>query len=732
MINSPHHRPASAPGSAAPQSGFHLNPHTVWIAVRYWWKIATPVAILLAAAAAIAICYLNKPRYTAETWLLIKEKQDVILRSLELDSRKFIENQLEIIRSPRLLTPLTSNPDIVSIPEFAGEEDLVLAIARSLKIAPRGKSDIYVLSFASVSPEKAELLVKEVTKAYLDFRRQTESEKDTNIVSLLEEQRVARYKEMTELRQNVRELSMQITGIDPFRGNVGNVKDDASSQNDNQLSAMKTELVREGLELNYLAAEIKAEEEMQANAVFELSEADISKYVDQHPRYAILVAKRDRGQEKEAEFRKTGVNLEANPSYKQLVAELVATEQDMETTRQELVVQARESLERQFALARADRLGKMRREYASNQLKFKVLDDTFKHEMESVKKTAKQYTGDTLELEFRKAKLDQISIIHDEISARILAITTEQRAPNRVEIFKTASLPIRPDELLPWKKLLPGCAVAFALPFTLVVAWEHLFRRVSSRTQFESANEISVIGEVTSLPTRKRSLASADLSVSRDVLLYEESVDGLRTYLSLVESLHDMRVLAVTSAISREGKTSLASQLAVSIARATGEPTLLVDGDMRAPDIHWIFGTDLGPGLVEVLSGECTLDEAIETSFSDKLHILTAGKLTSNPHGLLGSGEFAALVEKLLTAYRHIIVDTPPVLPASEALVMARAADAAVVCVRRDFSRMDQVQDACRRMAGAGVNTIGAVINGIPVQQYASRYGSYGYYSVSK
>jgi tyrosine-protein kinase Etk/Wzc len=155
--------------------------------------------------------------------------------------------------------------------------------------------------------------------------------------------------------------------------------------------------------------------------------------------------------------------------------------------------------------------------------------------------------------------------------------------------------------------------------------------------------------------------------------------------------------------------------------------TLLIDGDMRSPEIHEIFDTELGPGLADVLRGECPVEEAIETGFSEKLHVLTAGRLTTSPHQLLGRGEFRALVEKLSTMYGHIVIDTPPILPASEALIMARAADMAVLCVRRDYSRLDQVEEANRRMTGAGVNTAGAVLNGIPHQHYAYKYGSYYY-----
>jgi len=197
--------------------------------------------------------------------------------------------------------------------------------------------------------------------------------------------------------------------------------------------------------------------------------------------------------------------------------------------------------------------------------------------------------------------------------------------------------------------------------------------------------------------------------------------------LSLGKLSQGFQVLAVTSAVSQEGKTTLAAQLATSIARATGEPTLLIDGDMRSPEIHEIFDTELSAGLAEVLRGECPVEEAIETSLSETLHILTAGRLTASPHRLVGNGEFENVIEKLRAMYRHIIIDPPPILPASEALVLARVADSTVLCVRRDYSRLDQVDEAYRRMIAANVHTCGAVLNGIPFHQYAFKYGSYDY-----
>ena len=209
--------------------------------------------------------------------------------------------------------------------------------------------------------------------------------------------------------------------------------------------------------------------------------------------------------------------------------------------------------------------------------------------------------------------------------------------------------------------------------------------------------------------------------------VFEESVDSLRTSLVLSEALKDMKVLAITSAANNEGKTSISVQLAVSIARATGERTLLVDGDMRSPDVHSIVDLPLEPGLVDVLEHKCSMEDAIVTSWSKHVHVLPAGKLRRSPHSLVANGAFKSFLSQVRESYRYIVIDTPPVLAASEALAFAKAADATLICTMRDISRVEQVNATHQRLLAADANPVGIVLNGVPTRHYSYRYGSYSY-----
>jgi capsular exopolysaccharide synthesis family protein len=334
--------------------------------------------------------------------------------------------------------------------------------------------------------------------------------------------------------------------------------------------------------------------------------------------------------------------------------------------------------------------------------------------------------GSLLELTSKLAELARAEKVFELLSERVLKLQTEERAPLGVSLLKRAEVPTSPAEASPLRKMGLAALAALCLPFVLATFWERFVGRVSEPNQLQRETRVSVVGEVAELPDHR---AHNGASLSRRTLgklqVFEESVDGLRTALLLSDDLRELRVIAVTSAASHEGKTSLAVSLALSVARASGQPTLLVDGDLRAPSVHRLFDAPLEPGLAEVLRGERRLEEAIVPAADGAVHVLPAGKLTASPHALLGSGPLAAVLRELSARYRYVIIDTPPILGGAEALLLAKIADGCLLCALRNSSRGDEVRKACEQLATAGTRLIGAVLNGVPSRRYDYRKGPY-------
>ena len=688
-------------------------------AVRYWWRLAVPTALVLAVAAAAVVVYVSKPQYTAASWLIIREKPEYLLNPHVMDDpRKFVQNQLELMRSPPVVDPVANQPDVFATPELA-IGDPAERLRRLLKVRSQGQSDFFVIEFTSESPQKAALIVNEVAKAYLLLQDRDLSQRMEATISRLERQRADQQQLIERLRDQVQDKTKTLTGVDPFAA-----KASAQLSLQDSLSPLQSQIVDAEIEHAITAAQVEAEEEILKKEVIEVPAIEVENRLQTLPEIAGLRQRIADAQSQMQEHQRAAGNLDKNASFQQLVRRKAGDEQQLEKRLGELRTQLKAEMEKVARMRRVDEVAGLRKSLDAKRLSVDIL----RERMQKERSTQQVYKGETVELEFLRTDYESAAKVFEAINARIVTMRLEQHAPDRVMLFKEASPPTVPDQALPYKHMGVAAALAFALPFGLALAFESLHRRVGSRRQLEASSRLSVVAEVTCMPRvqASKSLASRNRA-DRELQLFEESIYGLRTHLLLAQASGGMQTLAVTSAISREGKTSVAVQLALSIAKSTGESTLLVDADLRCPEIHRIFEIERSPGVAELLHRASRPADAIDASFSPLLHVLPAGKLDTVPHRLLGSPAFPRLLEYLRQQYRFIVIDTPPILPASEALLVARAADATLVCARRDFSRHDQVPEACHRLRSAGVRIAGSVLNGISPSSYAYRYGSYYY-----
>jgi capsular exopolysaccharide synthesis family protein len=254
-----------------------------------------------------------------------------------------------------------------------------------------------------------------------------------------------------------------------------------------------------------------------------------------------------------------------------------------------------------------------------------------------------------------------------------------------------------------------------------------LDRRVSDVEQLARDTRLRILGEIAELPVRNVAVSARRMSgrLQRSAHVFAESINSLRTNMSLAEDLHDKRVFALLSAVSGESKSSVATSLAMSFANATGRPTLVIDGDMRSPDVAAMLKTKSQPGLFEVLSGKSELEDCIQHVADSQLYVLPAGRADRTAHHYVTVKATEALMARLRTKFQTILIDTPPVLGASESVVLAKSADAALFCSLAGVSKIRQVQMAVDRLEHAGVNVAGAVLSGSSVRRYAYRYGYY-------
>jgi polysaccharide biosynthesis transport protein len=248
-----------------------------------------------------------------------------------------------------------------------------------------------------------------------------------------------------------------------------------------------------------------------------------------------------------------------------------------------------------------------------------------------------------------------------------------------------------------------GAGVSFVL-LALLAGWvEWSDKRVKSAGDVCLALNLPILG---TLPDLKKPPVASEAATGPEA----EAVDVLRTLL-VRRTGGGPCVVLVTSAGLGEGKTTLAAHLAASLARAWRK-TLLVDGDLRHPGAHKAFNAVLDPGLSDVLRGDVEAADAIQPTPLSWLWLLPAGHSDSHALQALAQHEGAAFLDGLREHYEFIIVDSAPVLPIADTLLLCQRADAVVLAVRCGTSRLPSVRAAQQRLGAMSAPFLGAIVLG--------------------
>jgi capsular exopolysaccharide synthesis family protein len=214
-----------------------------------------------------------------------------------------------------------------------------------------------------------------------------------------------------------------------------------------------------------------------------------------------------------------------------------------------------------------------------------------------------------------------------------------------------------------------------------------------------------------------------------------ESYRALRTSLLLSNPGAPPKVIMVTSALPQEGKTTTSINCAIVLAqKQKGGRVLLIDADLRRPSIHKHLGMGLRKGLSDVLTGNATLEEAIApTAIDENLFVLPAGTPPPYPAELLASSDMRDKLVQLREQYAHIIIDTPPSLSVTDAVVLSTRADAVVLVIRSGQTKKQSLRRARDILAQVNAKVVGVLLNAVDLSspdyyyyyEYQGKYASY-------
>ncbi|HZV03981.1 MAG TPA: polysaccharide biosynthesis tyrosine autokinase [Gemmataceae bacterium] len=309
-----------------------------------------------------------------------------------------------------------------------------------------------------------------------------------------------------------------------------------------------------------------------------------------------------------------------------------------------------------------------------------------------------------------RENINRVQKFVDNLDLKLHEEELELQAPARVSKHQDAEL-----QKKDMKKQLLGVIVSpvvVLLGVCMGVAWLDVRqRRIRSAGEVSRGLGIRVVGAVPSVPNLEHHLVGPTGEPDLEGHPALESIDALRTQLLRDADDEHTRVVMVTSATHGEGKTTVASHLASSLARA-GRRTLLIDGDLRRPSAHQLFELPMHPGFSEVLLSEVELTDAVQTTTLDGLSFMAAGQWDREVLHALARDGVEGIFEKLQQEFDFVVIDSHPVLAATDSLLIGQRVDAVILSVLREVSQMPRVYAASQRLTTLGIRVLGAVVNG--------------------
>jgi receptor protein-tyrosine kinase len=315
--------------------------------------------------------------------------------------------------------------------------------------------------------------------------------------------------------------------------------------------------------------------------------------------------------------------------------------------------------------------------------------------------------------------------VGSQFTEMVTELETPQGAtvsPVKVTVVDSPETPDRPSSPVTGRNVVGGLLAGLLVGGGAAVARVALDRSVRDAEEAAAISGAPVIGVVLRDDSLQTKHAIDRDSSSRTAEAYRQ----LRTNLQFLNVDEPPKVIMISSALPSEGKTTVAVNLALTLAEA-GRSVTLVEGDLRRPRVTRYLGMVGGAGLTNILAGSAELEDVLQPYGEGELKVIAAGPTPPNPSELLASSHMFKLIDDLRGKNDFVLIDAPPLLPVADATGLAVIVDGVVLSVRYGTTRKEQLQQARATLDRVGARTLGVVLNIVPPKaEVTSAYG-YGY-----
>lgn len=318
------------------------------------------------------------------------------------------------------------------------------------------------------------------------------------------------------------------------------------------------------------------------------------------------------------------------------------------------------------------------------------------------------------------ALLNQEAVIKEQLAQMQV---TGAIATSEVELVTPAQIPVSPSSPSAVRNSLLGLSAGLILGIAAAFLCDNLDDTLTSKETTEEAAGSLVLAMVPMVPSWRKRNQPVVVSTSEPASPGAEAFRSLRTSLQFARQERQVRSLVVTSPAASEGKSSTLANLGVVFAQA-GERVVLVSCDLRRPRLGDFFGLSEHAGFTSILLGQQSVKEALRpVPGHERLWILPAGEIPHNPAEMLNGADTQEIFATLRASFDLVLIDSPPVLPVTDAVVLSKQADAVLMVVAAGQTRRGDLQRAAEKLRQVNAALLGAVLNEVTKQ---SGYG-YGY-----
>jgi capsular exopolysaccharide synthesis family protein len=673
---------------------------------RRRWLLALFMGLLLGIPAALATWLIFPKQYEVQAMLQFRNLERVQDDSgyLTIEQEKqWRESQLYLIRSQQLLTRTLAEPKIANLNLIRGESEPISFLQDSIHVyAPKDSDLVFIRMIGEDAREMVEI-VRTLTAKYIEHATLRTGEERSRNIARLE----------NNLKKNLDDLRAKNGDRSSLAAQMGSMD---SNEANNKRQRLQAEIVDVRQQLTRIDDRLWSAQNEVAERKAHLESLEKGEYpeallMDEIRNDPALYNMRERIAEAKEMFQaaSSAAKYPTDSAVLRYKYRLASLQQEEDQLKSELLESAKAKLQY------GPDGGKAKLTVAESQVTQLLTEkESRNEEMKLTQKMLEELSQDNVDLVMLESAIKGLEDSNTKTRAQLDKAYLELTLPPPVQVIEEAEEP--EGSTLMYRVILTSFLglLCFCVGVGGVVLLEYTKQRVSTLNDIGYGGlGIRVLGTVPNLARLSRQVAAKNGEAAGAVSgILAESIDSVRTMLLSNRRADAPKVILVTSADEHEGKTTVASHLAASLARA-GRRTLLVDGDLRKPAIHMLFDMPLSAGVCEVLRGEAEIDAVVHPAQVEGMWVMLAGQCDQQAIASLAKESAAALFRTLRADYEFVVIDSGPALAFADTMLMGSHADAAVMAILRDVSQIPKVYEARERLEAIGMQVLGGVVGGV-------------------